>query len=125
MHIKLLSVAVGAALLAGCGTLSGDSPSEGSTGYVVGSDGNSIVVGGEDCLRDTKWGEEAACGGDAAMAEKESEKMEEKMVEKEVAPPPPPPPPPPTPAETTPAPASVEKVAPECDRSSTREPRKE
>ena len=97
MHIKLLSVAVGAALLTGCGTLSGDGPSEGSSGFVVGSDGQGIIVGGEDCLRDSNWGEESGCGGDgdAMMAEKDSEKMEEKMVKEEAAPPPPPPPPPP------------------------------
>ena len=89
MHIKLLSVAVGAALLAGCGTLSGDGPSVGSTGYVVGSDGESINIGSDECLRDVNWGEEASCGGDEAMAEK----MEEKAPEP-VAPPPPPPPPP-------------------------------
>ena len=81
MHIKLLSVAVGAALLTGCGTLSGDGSSEGSSGFVVGSDGKSILIGGEDCLRNSSYDDES-CGGDdgASAAAKASEKTEEKVV---------------------------------------------
>ena len=68
MHIKLLSVAVGAALLAGCGTLSGDGSSVGSTGFLVGKDGSSILTGDGGCVNDSQNGEDSACGGDAAMA---------------------------------------------------------
>ncbi len=109
MHIKLLSVAVGAALLAGCGTMSGDGPSVGSTGFVVGKDG-TILSGGGDCLRDKHWGDESACG-DGEMEKKEmmAEKAPE-PEEQEAPPPPPPPPPPPTPEpEAAPEP-SIEKV---------------
>ena len=68
MHIKLLSVAVGAALLAGCGTLSSDGPSEGSSGFVVGNNGKRVTVGGDGCLHDSKWSEGAACSEDDAAA---------------------------------------------------------
>jgi OOP family OmpA-OmpF porin len=104
MHIKLLSVAVGAALLAGCGTLSGDGASEGSSGYVVGKDG-LILTGDGECVRDKAWGDDSTCG----EMDKE-EMMAEKAPEPEENPaPPPPPPPPPAPA-PAPEPASVEKV---------------
>ncbi len=107
MHIKLLSVAVGAALLAGCGTMSGDGSSESPTGYVVGKDG-LILSSGDSCVRDKNWSDESTCGEDMAKEEMMAEKAPE-PEETQAPPPPPPPPPPPAPA-PAPEPASVEKV---------------
>lgn len=110
MQTKLLSVAIAAALLTGCGTLSGGSTSEAieaTPGYIADARGNVVTAGGK-CTRSSGWSKDnasTACeGGEEEMADKAAE---EETVAEEVAPPPPPPPPPPPAPE---APAKVEKV---------------
>lgn len=108
MQTKLLSVAIAAALLTGCGTLSGGSSSEAieaTSSYIADARGN-VVAHGDGCTRSSGWAKDsatAACEGGEEMAEKAAETTE---AETAVAPPPPPPPPPPAPE----APAKVEKV---------------
>ncbi len=112
MHIKLLSVAMAAAILTGCGTMAGGGASEGEAreatkSYVASSTGK-VVQSAKGCLHSSYFDDEssiASCEGkEEAMAEKMAEAPKEEVKE-EVAPPPPPPPPP------APAPeAEVEKV---------------
>jgi outer membrane protein OmpA-like peptidoglycan-associated protein len=109
MQTKLLSVAIAAALLTGCGTISGGSTSEGieaTPSYLADARGN-VVAHKDGCTRSSEWSKDtasAACEG--GEEEKMADKGEEAEVQTAVAPPPPPPPPPPAPE----APAKVEKV---------------
>lgn len=116
MHIKLLSVAMAAAILTGCGTMAGGGASEGEAreatkSYVASSTG-TVVQAANGCLHTSSFDDESSIGSCEGM---EKEAMAEKMAEapevKEVAPPPPPPPPPPpTPAPAPEPEAEVEKV---------------
>ncbi len=111
MHIKLLSVAMAAAILSGCGTVAGVSEGdavEATESYVASSTG-SIVGSADGCLRTSKFGDETSigsCEGEEAVAQKVAAAPEPAPAP---APPPPPPPPPPAPA-PAPQEAEVEKV---------------
>jgi len=93
MHIKLLSVAAAATILAGCGTLAGGGGSsegdvvEATASYVASSTG-SIVGSSDGCLYSSNRSDDTlinSCEGTAAKAEKAPEPVA-------VAAPPPPPP---------------------------------
>ena len=119
MHIKLLSVAMAAAILTGCGTLAGGGASgearEATNSYVASSTGKVVGLASDGCLRTSSF--ESAVGGcDGAEADGDAMAAKADKVAEEAAPeatpPPPPPPPPPKPA-PAPAPepvADVEKV---------------
>jgi len=118
MQIKLLSVAVTAALLTGCGTFTGtvEEPIEATAGYVATGDGNVVLSAAGDCMHSSGWAEGnqiPVCEG-IEDADAASEKEEEKTEEAPAAPPPPPPPPPPPAPAPQPAateePAKVERV---------------
>jgi len=107
MHTKLLSVAMAAAILTGCGTFAGGGGASDGEGmkatksHVASSSGTIVGLSGDGCLRSSYFDSEVgSCGGDGdAMAKPEKAP--------EAAPPPPPPPPP---EPKTAEPASVEKV---------------
>ncbi len=112
MHIKLLSVAMAAAILTGCGTLAGggassDEAMKATKSYVASSVGSVVGLSGDGCLRTSKYDDDTmigSCEGKEAMAEKEMEAPKEEVA---VAPPPPPPPPP---KPEMPAPAAEEEA---------------
>ena len=108
MQTKLLSVAIGAALLTGCGTLSGghsEEHHEATSAYISDSSGNAVAHGG-GCLRSSGWSKDSASAGCEGEEEKVAEKAPVAPEPVAVATPPPPPPPPPPPV----VPAKVEKV---------------
>ena len=81
MQTRLLSVAIAAALLTGCGTLSGGSSSEAieaTSSYIADSSGNVVSHGG-GCARSSGWSKDsasAACeGGEEQVAEKAAEPL--------------------------------------------------
>lgn len=121
MHIKLLSVAITATILTGCGTLAGGGASEGEAvqatkSYIASSTGSVVGLSGDGCLHSSSFDDENMIGscegkGDAMMKEEGDKMMAE--APKEEAPaatPPPPPPPPPAPAPEPEPVADVEKV---------------
>ncbi len=119
MQIKLLSVAVTAALLSGCGTFAGGNSSaedqlEATSGYLADSSGNVIANGSGDCTRSSKWSEDTQIPVCEGIEDAASDKEEEKTEEAPAAPPPPPPPPPPPAPKPEPTqaqePAKVERV---------------
>jgi len=122
MHIKLLSVAITATILTGCGTLAGGGASEGEAvqatkSYIASSTGSVVGLSGDGCLHSSSFDDETMIGscegkGDAMMKEEGDKMMAEAPKEEEApaATPPPPPPPPPAPAPAPEPVADVEKV---------------
>ena len=108
MHTKLLSVALAATILSGCGTVTSKEEVKSTQSYVGTAAGNVLGSGGGHCLNTGIHGEDlvGACEGE----EKVAEKVAEAVPVAAPAPPPPAPPPPPPPPPPPEAPASVEKV---------------
>ncbi len=113
MHIKLLSVAMAAAILTGCGTLAGGGSNEtreATASYVASSSG-SVITAGDGCLHSSAFDAEASIGSCEGEEEEVMAAKSEKTEEAPAAVAPPPPPPPPPPPAPAPAPAAeVERV---------------
>ena len=109
MHIKLLSVAITATILTGCGTLGGgvaESEAIQATESYVASSAGSVIGVSDGCLHTSRFSEETEIGSCEGK-----EEVAEKVAKAPEPAPPPPPPPPPAPAPAPPPPAAeVEKV---------------
>ncbi len=114
MHIKLLSVAITATILTGCGTLAGGGADgdalKATESYIANSSGGVVGVA-DGCLHSSSFSEDTEIGS-CEGKEDAGDKVAAAPAPAAVAPPPPPPPPPPAPpAPPTPPPAAeVEKV---------------
>ncbi len=115
MHIKLLSVAIAATILTGCGTLGGgaaDSGEKDATESYVANSGGKVIGVTNGCLHTSRFSEDTEIGSCEGKGDGAGDKVAAAPAPAPApAPPPPPPPPAPAPAPPPPPPAAeVEKV---------------
>ena len=79
MHTKLLSVALAATILSGCGTVTSKEEVKSTQSYVGTAAGNVLGSGGGHCLNTGIHGEDlvGACEGEEKVAEKVAEAVED------------------------------------------------